>query len=172
MFVTMLKSFMHTLIYLVAPYLVRGLLQVVIPLLVESLNAVIAGGAAIGAAKQKVKDSWKTYVQQAKTDAFGTASLIDDWLFSYLAGTELDDIFVEKLFDQAVLIEQKFFALVRELLLNEFPVIKIQGPPSADLQALFQELKPRGNGHQVHLSRAGLHGGTTQEITWGPSNGP
>jgi hypothetical protein len=38
------------------------------------------------------------------------------------------------------------------------------------LQQLWVQLKPRGNGPEVDLSHAGLHGGVTQEITWGPGD--
>lgn len=106
----LLKGFLISLMALIAPYLFQGLLKVVIPLLVESLTAVLTGNQAqIDAAKQKVKDSWKTYVKDAANSAGGTASLIDDWLFTYLNAIELDDVFVAKIFDQAVALEQKFF---------------------------------------------------------------
>jgi hypothetical protein len=106
----LIKTFLLSLVALIAPYFIQGLLKVVLPLLTESLTAVLSGNAAaIAAAKLRVKANWKQYVGDAQGMSTGTLSPVDDWIFGLLATTELDDAFVEKLFDQAIKIEQQFF---------------------------------------------------------------
>lgn len=103
-----MKTFLLAILTWIAPFFIQGIMQVVLPLLMESLAAVINGNPlVIAEAKVKIKMSWKQYVKDAQSLAAGTPSPLDDMFFAYLDKTDMDDAFIEKLFDQAVKLEQQ-----------------------------------------------------------------
>lgn len=105
-----IKSFLLSVIALIAPYLMKAFMGVAIPLIVKSIDAVSSGNdAQIAQAKEQIKGNWGQFVNDSRASALGTPSPVDDWLFNVLSTITLDDEFVAKLFDQAVKLEKQFF---------------------------------------------------------------
>jgi hypothetical protein len=105
----MIRSLVLWLVAFIAPYFLDCLMKVAVPLFGKSLMAVLGGTAdGISKAKAEVKDGWKSFVANSQATSQKTSTPIDDYVFGYLAGTELDDLEVEKIFDLAVKVEARF----------------------------------------------------------------
>ena len=107
-----IKSFFLSIMTLMSPYVMDGIIKVAIPVLSLSLQAVLTGDAArIKAAKEEVKTSWGKYVEEARKSAGATPSKIDDIIYNYLQTITMDDAFIGQIFDLAVKLEKQLFRI-------------------------------------------------------------